>query len=97
MCLKERLTGFGPVTDAWQAPMLPLHHNRIKLPYSELHIGTPHLESNQLLRCGFHCEELHSSLRFSGIRFFSDREDNHKPHTYVQLLLPYAAIKADET
>ena len=28
MCLNERLTGFGPVTDAWQAPMLPLHHNR---------------------------------------------------------------------
>ena len=39
--------------------------NRMILPYSELHIGTPHLESNQLFRCGLHCEELHSSLRFS--------------------------------
>ena len=40
--------------------------NRMILPYSELLIGTPHLELNQLLRCGFHCEEFHSSLRFSG-------------------------------
>ena len=36
----------------------------IKLPYSELHIGTPHMESNHLFQFTTG-EELHSSLRFS--------------------------------
>ena len=38
------------------------------MPYSELHIGMPHLELNQLLKCVHH-EEPHSSLRFSGLQF----------------------------
>ena len=42
-----------------------------KMPYSELTIGTPYLESNQLLKCVHH-EEPHSSLRFSGKYQFTD-------------------------
>ena len=70
-----------------------------KLPYSELPIGTPYLELNQLLRCDFHCEELHSSLRFSGVlgEGFSDRGRCLSAHTYVRFYCLNAAIKASET
>ena len=36
------------------------------MPYSELHIGTPHMDSNHLLQDGLTGEKIHSSLRDSG-------------------------------
>lgn len=47
--------------------LIALSHGSVSVDsYSELYIGTPHLESNQLFKCVHH-EEFHSSLRFSGI------------------------------
>ena len=34
----------------WQGRVLPLYYNRIKLPYSELHIGMPRMELNHLIQ-----------------------------------------------
>ena len=57
-------------------------------PYSELRIGTPHMESNHLFQFTTG-EELHSSLRFSSVMVhFSVRGDNHKTPYVCTLSLP---------
>ena len=54
-----------------------------RTPYSELHIGTPHMESNHLLQFAT-VRELHSLLRFSGGQTISNlRPASAAPLTYI--------------
>ena len=68
------------------------------MAYSELHIGTPHLESNQLHRMA---SPVRNSIPPYGFRAFcegfSDRGRCLGAHSYVRFYCLDAAIKADET
>ena len=67
---KEWLSRIELPTSPWRGDMLPLHHNHIKLPYSNLQCWYAAYRIELSIPVRATGVELHSSLRFSGVALF---------------------------
>ena len=83
----------------WQSSALTVVlHPHIKLPYSELHIGMPHMELNHLFQFTDRRGTPFLPVVFGHSKEgFSDRERCLRAYVHIRFYCLNAAIKASET